>query len=382
MHSLLDDLRSSLSRQLVPSASYRGSAGPVWFAGFEPRALAIAGFFAGDSVISRARGRVWRPTIPFKTSKVADAGGISVVRLHEPDAGASSFLNRGVAVPELVDIHTALPDNCDSLRDDLLTSTTREDFRRIRRAGFEYRVTREADAIREFHSRHYIPLVKQQFPEDGRIKSVDRMLGMLEHGGELVCADLDGEWVAGMFNIPHAKTYALMTLGIREADPAIRKKRVVAALIIRSLERGVELDRERASLGRSLPFLGKGPVWFKAKWNGTLSRDPSAQDMHMFMDLRHEAVRRMLAASPIIHRESRDLVVSTWLEPGERPLKTVVREAGRYPGIQRWYVLGERSTLDAAAEQLVAVGTIRPVAVNPQGARRSWLGSILRESSG
>ena len=65
-----------------------------------------------------------------------------------------------------------------------------------------------------------------------------------------------------------------MSLGIRDADDAVRQKRVVAALIVRSLERAVELGRDRASLGRSLPFLGKGPVWFKAKWGGILTATP------------------------------------------------------------------------------------------------------------
>ena len=83
----------------------------------------------------------------------------------------------------------------------------------------------------------------------------------LNRGGELVCADIDGAWVAGMFNLANPESYDLGSLGIRDADDAVRQKRVVAALIVRSLEQAVELGRGQATLGRSLPFLGKGPVW-------------------------------------------------------------------------------------------------------------------------
>ena len=89
-----------------------------------------------------------------------------------------------------VEFRRDLPADLDALRGQLLTSTTREDFRRIRRANFTYRVTSDPDAIREFHARQYAPLVKHRFPEDGQ---VGLLKSMLNQGGELVCADLDGE---------------------------------------------------------------------------------------------------------------------------------------------------------------------------------------------
>ncbi len=280
-------------------------------------------------------------------------------------------------MPVLVDIHTPLPEDAESLREQLLTSTTKEDFRRVRKANFSYRVTSDPDAIREFHSRHYAPLVAQQFPEDGRVQSVGKMLGDLDTGGELVCADIDGEWVAGILNIVHEDRYALMSLGIRDADNEVRQKRVVAALIVRSLERAVELGQNRATLGRSLPFLGKGPVWFKAKWNGTVTRNPAAEHLDFFMDLRHDAVRRLLSESPVIHSEGDELVVSAWLEPGQKPLQATVRDAGRFPGISRWYVLADPETLSAGAALLASNERIAAVPVTQRGSRPLWLGEML-----
>lgn len=345
--------------------------------GLDQRAPSIAAFFSGDDVRSGKRGRVWRDRLPGKIEKLAAEGGLPILQLREPGPQIAKVLHRAIAVPALVDLHTLLPDNPDDLREQLLTSTTREDFRRIRKAGFTYRVTNDPDDVREFHARHYTPLVAARFPDDGHTADLDNLLETLDKGGELVCADIDGEWVAGIYNVLHGSHYALRFIGIRDGDDAVRQQRVVAALIVRSLERSIELERERATLGRSLPFLGKGPVWFKAKWGGILTRDPRVQNLYMFMDLRHESVRRMLAASPIIHSEGDELVVSAWLEPGEDPLKVTVREAGRYPGITRWYVLGEPETLAAAAEQLAENERVVPVPLSPSGAMPLWLGEVL-----
>ncbi len=367
---------SSLREQFPPSAVFEGSEGKVWFAGFEPRGSSIAAYFCGDDALG-SRGRVWRNRVPGRIMDVASGGGLPILRLGNSEPRLADLLPLSIAVPALVDIHTDLPADQDALRAQLLTSTTREDFRRIRRANFTYRITTEPDAIREFHAKHYTPLVAQQFPEDGRIESAEKMMRDLDHGGELICADIDGEWVAGLFNISREPSYALMTLGIRDADETVRQKRVVAALIIRSLERAVELGRDRATLGRSLPFLGKGPVWFKAKWSGTITRRSDTEDLHMFMDLRHAPVRRMLSGSPVIHSEGDALVVSTWLEPGDKPLKAITRDAGRFPGISRWYVLSESETLAAGAEQLAASERILTVPVAPSGDGPIWLGDVL-----
>ncbi len=118
-------------------------------------------------------------------------------------------------------------------------------------------------------------------------------------------------------------------------------------------------------------------MWFKAKWGGILTREPGTGVMHMFLDIRQAAVRRMLAASPVIHAEGDALVVSTWLEPGNEPLQATIRDAGRFPGISRWYVLAPPETLAAGGEQLSAGSRIVPVPVTAGGQQPRWLGETL-----
>lgn len=374
--------RSNLAGRIPSTATYQGSNGAAWFVGSVSRAPSFAQFFCGDDVRLSSEGHVSRRQIPKHVERMAADGGLVTFDLTDADAGLSSVVSRSIEVPSLVDIHVDLPGDASTVSDALLTSTTREDFRRIRKAGFTYRVTTDPEVIRQFHARHVTPLIETQFPDDGNVGSVDKMVASLRTGGELVCADLDGEWVAGIMNTVDETTYALISLGIRDADNEIRQKRVVAALIIRSLERAAELGLRRATLGRSLPFLGKGPVWFKVKWGGVITRRPNTKMLGMVLNLQSASVRRMLAQSPIIHSQGDALVASVWLDPGERPLHELTRDSGRFPGITKWHVLAENDTIAAGAEMLSTNPVLVPTAVDPSVNRPIWLGEVLSEISG
>ena len=257
-------------------------------------------------------------------------------------------------------------------------STTKEDLRRIRKAGFTYRVTKERKELRTFHKNFYVPLVNQQFPEDGTILSLEKML---DGDGELVCADLDGEWVAGILNTSRDGNYAMAQLGIRDADEAIRRSRVVSALLVRSMQRAVELGLQTTTLGFSLPFLGKGPIWFKAKWGCALGFNPAWQSAQVLMDLSQASVKKALADCPITHLEKGALVATAWLEPGEAPLKAMAREAERYTGLERWYMLGEPETLEAATETLAQNDRVIALPLPPSAPGPLWLGDFLKTRS-
>ena len=153
MRRVYRSARTASARHFLRESTYEGSGGTAWCAGFEKLAPSIAAFFCGATSAHRRSGHIRRDRVPDRITDIADAGGLPIVRLLEPDRWPADLLRRAIVVPQGVDIHTQLPADPDSLRAQLLTSTTREDFRRIRRANFSYRVTRDPDVIREFHAR-------------------------------------------------------------------------------------------------------------------------------------------------------------------------------------------------------------------------------------
>jgi hypothetical protein len=91
----------------------------------------------------------------------------------------------------------------------------------------------------------------------------------------------------------------------------------------------------------------------------------------------------MLSATPIVHAEDDALVVSTWLKPGAKPVQDTVRDAGRFPGISRWYLLAEPRTLVAAEAQLSVKERIVPIPVTLRSDDPPlWLGEMLPSPSG
>lgn len=285
-----------------------------------------------------------------------------------------------IEAPALVELIRPLPETDDALMADLKTSTTREDLRRIRKAGFTFRVTRDPDAVRSFHTDHYLPSLKGRFPEDGIIESLAHFEQRLAKGGEVLCADLDGQWVAGIFNLVAADRYVLGYLGIRNADDAVRQMRVTSGLLVESFRRGVALGKPQASVGLSLPLLGKGPVWFKAKWGAELRDLNGVGGLHLLLDLRHESIRRMLSDSPILHRGADSTLVATgWLEAGEKPLRDALRETARYPGVTRWHLLATPETLAASRAELSQASGVVPIPVKTDARHPIWLGDVLSQ---
>lgn len=356
--------------------SFAGSEGRAWIVGAPASAHSIAEFFSGDSPQMTRMGRIRRTRVPGRSLRQASEGAVAIVGQRPNKPGFAELADKAVEVPSRIRLRKTLSGTPESVMAELKTSTTREDLRRIRRAGFTYRITSDPEDIRKFHSRYYVPLVRQRFPEDGVVTPLEGMLRQVRHGGELVCADLDGEWVAGILNKPSEHNYSMGALGIRDADETVRQKRVVSALLVRSIARAVELGKSTTTLGSSLPFLGIGPIWFKAKWGCVLECDPADQRTQVLLDLRHAPVRAALAASPLIHWEKGRLSVSAWLPPGEDALNTLLREAGRFQGLSRWHVLADAETLDAAGKALAANDRIVPIATEIRAARPLWLGQL------
>jgi len=382
MYPIVSRIRSRLRREFPEATRFSGSEGQVWLFGSPKFAPSIAEFFSGNAPQSTGMGRLHRTRVPARSRRHASEGAVAIFCPAPNRPGFPELEGRALEVPLAIGLRKALPGTTDALMAEIKTSTTREDLRRIRSAGFTYRITTDPEHVREFYSRHYLPLVHQQYPEDGEFMGLETMLEAVGRNGELVCVDLDGQWVAGEFNSVVEGSYRMGPLGIRDADEAVRHKRVVSALFVHSMQRAVELGLPTTTLGSSLPFLGKGPIWFKAKWGCTLEVEPRSPKMQVLLDLRHAPVRAALASSPIVHCAGAHLFAAAWLPPGDAPLKTVIREAGRFHGISRWHVLADPETLRAAGRAFEASDRIVPVAVEPRAAEPLWLGGLTRAASG
>lgn len=378
MFGIKTRLLTAIKSAFPQTIGYFGPDADVWLAGTIERGPSIAAFFCGEDAKPGRRGRSLRTKV---MAHAAELGASGTPALLFSGAGGPGFPDPGgrtITAPLRIALRKSLPTTQDALLADIKNSTTQEDLRRIRKAGFTFRTTTDPAKIREFHARFYAPLVAHRFPEDGWVMSPEDLISGLGEGGELLCADLDGNWVGGLYNWAKQDSYSMGPLGILGADEALRHKRIIPALLVGSMERAVTLGLSTAKLGYSVPFLGKGPIWFKAKWGCTLDVQPDSPTMKLFLDLRHSAVQRVLADSPIVFRDGGGLAVASWLIPGPDPLTALLREAERFSSLPRWYVLADPETMNTAKSALHTNDRIVPVGIDPNAAGPRWLGQALR----
>lgn len=381
MFGIKSRVLTAIEAEFPTTNGFHGPNGKVWLADAIERGPSIAAFFCGEGTGIVAKGRCRRSKLVARAAELGAKGTVSILFSQSDRPAHVDLDGRSITAPLRVALRKALPPTVDALMADIRNSTTQEDLRRIRKAGFTFRTTKDPDRIREFHARFYAPLVAQRFPEDGWVMSCDDLIAGLDEGGEILCTDLDGEWVGGLYNWAKRQTYSMGPLGIRNADEVLRQKRIVPALLVGSMQRAVTLGLPTAKLGYSVPFLGKGPVWFKAKWGCALDAQPDSPSMALFLDLRHSPVRRVLAESPILFTDSGGLAAVSWLMPGPAPLPALLREVERFSSLSRWYVLTDPEALKNAETALRANDRIHPVRLDPAAAGPQWLGHALQDSS-
>jgi hypothetical protein len=360
----------------------------AYFGGTNCDMLAVGSFKRRDSFARALCGEDFRVrrslsvtlALPEDVSmEFAKEGGVAVISEEVAHGFSKEFKSLTLQVPIRVGLSRDLPSSIEDLYDCIRTSTTREDLRRIRKANFSYRIERDPQVLSEFHTNYAAALVDSRFPNDGDLETVESLLQRAQDGSELICLDSDGEWLAGIFNRRNEGAYRLGRLGIRGGDEDVRRKHVTSALLVRSFERGVELGSNRATLGASIPFLGKGPIWFKAKWGGVLDLDGQSRVL-VLLDIRHETIQQVLSQTPILHDYKGELAAAFWLSPGPEALKKLNRDVKMFQGVRRWHAFAGPETIAQGAIALSEMDGIVPVVVQPEANSPIWVGGLVRDS--
>lgn len=375
---MIGKIRKVAGDMLPRVECFHGELGDAWFASCGGDTMGMASAFCGSDTAVSSSKRIRRGGLIAAAQSAGEAGAFALACGLDPEENGS-ILAHSVEMPLLIRHPVHLPESVDDLRKQLWGHSVKDDLRLIRRANFVPRVETDERILQKFYEKYYKPYMTLRYGHDS-VESVETLVGALDKGGELLCLDIDGEWVAGMLNVRIDDTYAFRLMGVRDGDADLIKLRPIPALFVFSMERAITQGIKTVWLGTTIPLLGEGNARFKAKWGSTIDRSPFARATgQLFLDLRHECVRSFLSREPVVTCVGDSLRAVRWLEPGAAPLKRVCRDVDRFRGIERWYVMGTPDVIDEGMAAMTEQRSIFPVTVEPSSEVPCWIGELIAD---
>ncbi len=193
---MITRIRHVASNLLPRVTHYRSPQGDAWVSGVGSDANTIAATFCGLDSTVQSTSRIWRNGLLTSLCNAAEAGACTLVRC--PDDGDVDPIRAGQAVeiPLLIQHRAHLPATIDGLHAWIRAECDKEDLRRIRRAQFTCHIETDAARVREFYEHYYRPYILRRHASEASLDTFERFEEILVQGGELLCLEMDGEWIA------------------------------------------------------------------------------------------------------------------------------------------------------------------------------------------
>ena len=166
-------------------------------------------------------------------------------------------------IPAWVTSEVALPIPEKCLRHDSIKTT----FRKIRKHGYEYEVTRDEERFIDFYNNMHLPYITKEFGNRAKLDSFAEKRGQCELFDLVLLrkASQPDLFIAGFLIIYEPAGARVWSVGVRDGNMEHVQEGVLAALYIFSFEHLVKNGHKRTSMGSSRPCLRDGVLKFKRK---------------------------------------------------------------------------------------------------------------------
>jgi len=251
-------------------------------------------------------------------------------------------------IPNWIAGEVMLPISEQTLRQDTIKTT----FRKIRKHGYEYVVTRDEEQFKDFYNNMHVPYVTKIYGKkmtsdtyaDKRAENEVFDLILLQKRSE------PGRYLGGFLIIHDPDAPWFWSVGVRDANREYVQEGVLAALYLFAFEHVQKAGYQRINMGASRPFLRDGVLRFKRKlshrivtsrWGGTSLKIFSLTP----------ATKAFLRDNPFIFRENDQLFGAIFTDAALSV--EIVRQLERelyHSGLVRMviYSLNEGETFSAA----------------------------------
>lgn len=181
-----------------------------------------------------------------------------------------------------------------------MSSSAKEDWRRVRRAHLSYHVTTDDAALLDFHRAMYLPTIAARHGESAiPIDEKAMMQAVRSKKCELLVVSRAEANIAGTLLLRDAMP-RVWANGIRDADPRLWKEGAIAATYMFSAQHFAAQGHKHMHMGMSRAFLNDGVLRYKTKWNHRIiGCDTNGFVLKMLRI--SDGARALLAANPFVH---------------------------------------------------------------------------------
>jgi hypothetical protein len=309
----------------LPVVLHEGLAGRILVAGTERWSRYLPDrFFGGGRRTSHRLGAwpVWR--LHDILTAWRDRADILIARVDLFSARRFPATDY-VRVPEW--IRMIAPVQPDGMR--LRSSQARRNEQLIQRNGLSWRTSHDPRDLATFIERDYRPYIRARYGMDAHIRSSDWFQRRFRDGG-LVWIDCGCDRVAGILYDVRGRVLRRLAVACVGGDTGLLQTGAMSATYLACHELARSLACSEVDFRNCRPCLADGLLQVKRCWGGRLVEpDDLTHDLLVGWSTATPAVKRFLAASPLIVRDGRGYAVVHGNSAGS----SVCREP---PGITSW----------------------------------------------
>lgn len=253
--------------------------------------------FQNSPVVIKSK-RIWVPKVRKLIESNTD--GIDIVMAEFPYKYESyfqdyyDFRSQGL-VRQVLDVSGSMDDSKGRFHKKLKST-----FRKLRRSGLEYRISRDKSDFELFYNRMYLPHIRQKFGDLANVNSPEKMEKYFQRGFLILVTDHNRP-ISGGICWTAEKSLICKDVGVLDGNPDFTKKGAQSAVDYYLVDYAKKNNIERIDMGISLPFLNDGVYTSKKEWGAKVCPYDGNKSWEYFFILRHSKhIVRFFEINPVI----------------------------------------------------------------------------------
>ncbi|MBN1582232.1 MAG: hypothetical protein JXA89_16120 [Anaerolineae bacterium] len=203
-------------------------------------------------------------------------------------------------LPQLVEHIVNAQGDWENVRSGFRKSVRKNELRWMRKYGYEYGVSHDAQAFEAFYDQMYLPTMDDRHGDLSSPMSFSELYQYFRYG-MLFKITRDSDWVSGVVCYPQQDMLVAKALGVRNADSQLIHEGATAAIYYAAIHWANQNGYRAVNFLGSGAHLSRGLFQHKRKWGSTILVSPTLY-RQIWIGVQHltPAVSQFLKENPFV----------------------------------------------------------------------------------